>query len=181
VAAPFTLPTTPVRSLLGLLRRVRADPETAAVSDLRALLARAPRIRDMPTDAAARVVARRDVPLASLGEQVLAIYTEYLRYCLQDHHLTVEELADLGHLRLLLRIDRNDADLVQRRLAREVYSRTVEQVLTDSTIDDGEREFLAKLRAELNLPDSVADNIETMKAKQREARDSVPPRRSRER
>jgi hypothetical protein len=181
VAAPFTLPTTPVRSLLGLLRRVRADPETAAVSDLRALLARAPRIRDMPTDAAARIVARRDVPLASLGEQVLAIYTEYLRYCLRDHHLTVEELADLGHLRLLLRIDRNDADLVQRRLAREVYSRTVEQVLTDSTIDDGEREFLAKLRAELNLPDSVADNIETMKAKQREARDSVPPRRSRER
>lgn len=156
---------------------MRPDPEAEAIADLRGLLARVERLRDLPADAAASMVSRHDVTLTSINDARHALYREYLRYCLADRHLSEEEMRELAHLRTLLRINAADADLTYRRLAREIYSRTVEEILADARIDDDERAFLENLRAELSLPDAIAENIEEMKASQRRARDAVMPRK----
>lgn len=177
MAAPFTAPPNPARGFRTLLGRMRPDPQAEAIAEVRTLLAAADRLRDLPTDAAALAAARHHVALASINDARHTLYREYLRYCLADRHLSEEEMNELAHLRALLRIDAADADLTYRRLAREIYSRTVEEVLADARIDEDERAFLENLRAELSLPDAIAENIEEMKVSQRMARDVVMRRK----
>ena len=55
-------------------------------------------------------------------------------------------------------LDEEIVDAIHRNVARQVYLRSVNEVLADGTIDAREREFLAMLRAQLGVPDSIASN-----------------------
>jgi uncharacterized membrane protein YebE (DUF533 family) len=48
-------------------------------------------------------------------------------------------------------------------------------VLADARIDADERSFLEQMRDQLGIPRSIAENIEAMKARQREAWSGNPP------
>lgn len=176
--------TEPFRSgrirFRALLRRLHRDPVAAAADDIQALFAAAAAVRDVSAQAVQSVATRWNMPLdGPLRARTLILYRDFLRHCLEDHRLTDAEVADLEHMRSVLRLTREDADLANRQAAREAYSRSVDEVLADSTIDPQEREFLAGLRDKLGLPDPIADNIEAVKRMQRGARDNVPPKRTR--
>jgi hypothetical protein len=98
------------------------------------------------------------------------LYRGYLAFCLMDRQLSQAELDDLAHLREILNIDAHTADLIQRRVARVVYTRSVDEVLADEQIDERERSFLAQLRGQLGIPEGIAENIEVMRNRQLEAR-----------
>lgn len=97
-------------------------------------------------------------------------YREYLVFCLADRRLSDQELADLAHLREILRLDAETVDAIHRNVARQIYLRSVGEVLADGTIDAREREFLAALRDQLGVPDVIAENIEDMKERQYKSR-----------
>lgn len=176
--------TEPFRSgsirFRALLRRLHRDPLAAAADEIQALFAAASAVRDVSAQAVLSVAERWDMPLdGPLRARTITFYRDFLRHCLDDHRLTDGEAADLEHMRCVLRLTRADADLANRQVAREAYSRSVDEVLADATIDPQEREFLAGLRDALGLPDPIADNIEAVKRMQRGARDKVPPKRAR--
>jgi hypothetical protein len=174
---PFRTGSTRFRALL---RRLRRDPQAAAFDDIQATFAKAAAVRDVTESDIDAIAALWEVELdGPLRQRTVGLYRAFLRHCLDDHRLSAGEAVDLEHMRRLLHLSREDAELAHRQVAREAYARSVDEVLADATIDEEERTFLAALRDRLGLPDPIADNIEAMKRRQRGARDKVPPRRSR--
>jgi hypothetical protein len=58
-------------------------------------------------------------------------------------------------------------DTIHRRVAREVYFRTIDEVVDDGTVDERERSFLIQLRAHLSIPDEMAEYMLEMKLRRR--------------
>ncbi len=125
-------------------------------------------VRLVAAESVTRTLAGME-PVAADGERE-RVYREYLRTCLVDHRLSDEELLDLAHLRSVLELDDRVITRVNRQVAREVYSRSVEDVIADGRIDEHERHFLLELRARLEIPEPIADNILEVKKRQRLAR-----------
>jgi len=100
-----------------------------------------------------------------------SLYRDYLLFCLTDRHLSYDELSNLEHLRTLFGLDSAAAQSIQRAVARHLYLQSVDDVLADGTIDPEEREFLFRLRENLAIPASIADNILDVKQRQRRARE----------
>jgi len=99
------------------------------------------------------------------------LYRRYLAYCLEDQELSEQENADLEHLRFLLCLGRDDAAAVHEEVAREVYGKAIQEVLSDLKLDPEEEAFLRRLRGELNLSEKVAEQLYT--EGERSARDRV--------
>lgn len=176
MTSPFEHRTGRLRSLLRRLRRDRAE---AALAEIRQVLDSAERVRDVHALEIEAIAEEWHVDFPNaLQKKTLALYRDLLRHYLADHRLSDEELAELDHLRRILHLDRRAVELTHRRAAREAYSRSVEKALADATIDEQEREFLTRLREMLGLPEAVASNIEEVKARQREARNAIPPKRA---
>lgn len=166
------------RRLRAVLKRIRRDPATGAFEDILAALSGAAGVREVTSARIRSITMTWRVDLErDLRGRTIRFYRDFLRHCLEDHKLSNDELEDLAHLRRILRLDPHDVDLAHRRIAREVYSRSVDDLLTDATIDPGERAFLGTLREQLGISRSVADNIEAVRRLQRDARDRVPPKR----
>lgn len=87
------------------------------------------------------------------------LYRDYLMYCLQDRRLSDDELADLAHLKTILRIDPVSAAAIHEHVARQVYSLSVAEVLKDGVIDAEESAFLGRLQHELALSARAAHRI----------------------
>ncbi|HEX6361937.1 MAG TPA: hypothetical protein VFZ93_03215 [Albitalea sp.] len=173
---PFRNGTSRFRALL---RRLRSDPLSAAYEDISARFEAASGVRAVTVAEIEAIATLYETPLdGPLRYRTVSLYRAFLRHCLEDHRLTEHEMADLEHLRLVLRLPCEDAELAQRQVAREAYARSVDDVLGDASIDEEERTFLQSLRDSLGLPDTVADNIEAMKRRQHGARDKVPPKRA---
>jgi hypothetical protein len=161
--SPFVEVRPKLRAFDRFLRRRR--PEDAAI-EVNNLFARAVRVRSVTADEVHAVFERYGIRIPDAAPRE-KLYRDYLRYCLSDRRLTDEEVADLDHLRDVLHLDAGVVDLLHRRVAREVYSRTVDEVLADAAIDEAERQFLTTLRQHLAIPDAIADNIVDMKQRQR--------------
>jgi len=141
------------------------------MSAVREALARAGRIRDVSEQTIKDACARHGVSdIVALGERRADLYRAYLRYCFADHLLSEDELTDLVHLRRVLRMPDSAIEMIHRRVARDVYARSVDDVLADDRIDADERAFLLSLRERLAIPEAVADNIIEVKQRQRQAR-----------
>lgn len=146
----------PENALATLIRRLRAADSPRAVSPA-------------DVDAIGRDYA---VDLRRLfREDLESLYRDYLIHCLTDHRLSTEELADLEHLRSLFGLDAGIVEAVQRNVARQLYLKSVDEVLADGDVDAGEREFLRRLRTNLSIPDAIAENILDVKTQQKEARE----------
>ena len=169
MGAPFrillTKQTTFVRRLL---RRPSID---SAIADINNMLAgRA--LREVTATHIEHVLDTHHLrPLRTEHRQRLErFYRDYLLFCLTDRRLSDDEVADLDHLRSILGLSTSTVDVIHRTVARQVYLRSVAEVLADGTIDEREREFLHKLRDHLAIPEAIAENIEEMKERQRKSR-----------
>ncbi|HEX6132762.1 MAG TPA: hypothetical protein VFZ24_02190 [Longimicrobiales bacterium] len=156
------VPRTLTQRLLG--RRPR---ENAAV-EVNNLLARSTGVRAVSREDVERICARHRTSLnGPLAGRFERLYRDYLTYCLEDRHLSGDELADLTHLQNVLRISPETASAIHEYVARAVYSRSVAEVLEDGVIDAGERAFLGRVQQELSLSGRAADRILESKLRQR--------------
>ena len=144
-----TLPLSRVSLLRQLLRR---PPRENAWLEVNNLLACAETVRDVRPEQVARIADRYGMPLR--GEfigRLERLYRDYLVHCLDDRRLSAEEVADLAHLKRILRLSDRTAASIHESVARQVYSQSVEAALADGRIDPDEREFLDTLQSHLAL------------------------------
>lgn len=135
--------------------------------------------REVKAEDVARIERMYGVDIgASFRGELERSYREYMLFCLTDRRLSSEEVADLDHLRMLFRLDARTCEAIQRNVARQVYLRSVSDVLADGTIDAAEREFLHRLQEHLAIPESIADNILEVKEQQYRSRNRRDVRRS---
>lgn len=167
-ARPFA-PLPLQRRTLGdvLLRR---HPRENAFIAINNLLAEAPTVRDVSPLDVLRVCDeyRADIR-GPLGARLERLYSDYLLFCLADRHLSDAELRDLAHLKAVLRIDDASALRIHDHAARQVFGRTVDAVLADGVVDDGERAFLHVLQQDLALSGATAARILANRSRQRAA------------
>lgn len=127
--------------------------------------------RDVTTERMERIAGEFGVdPRATFRGDLERMYREYLVHCLVDRRLSEDEVANLEHLRTLFQLDAATCDAIHRNVARQIYLKSVVEVLADGTIDEHEREFLARLRDQLAIPEAVAENIVDMKRRQFQSR-----------
>jgi hypothetical protein len=144
-----------------IVQRVLArKPRENAWIEVNNLLADAETVRDVRPEQVARIADRYHVPLRGefLG-RLERIYRDYLLFCLADARLSPEELADLAHLKRILRLNDRALCEIHERVARHVYAQSVDAVLADGRIDPAEREFLTSLQQHLAISGAVVDRI----------------------
>jgi hypothetical protein len=145
----------PANALVTLIDRLRTADSVQAV-------------RDAELDALGREY-RIDIR-TTFHHDLTGLYREYLVYCLTDRHLSNDELADLEHLRSLFSLDAAAIDAVHRTVARQLYLKSVDEVLADGAVSSEERAFLQRLRKDLAIPEAIADNMLDVKRSQLEAK-----------
>lgn len=170
--------TRPVRAFtpLPLVQRsmsdilLRRQPRENAFIAINNLLASATSVRDISPLDVLRICDEYDTDMRGpLGSRLERLYSDYLLFCLADHHLSDAELRDLAHLKAVLRIDDASALRIHDHAARQVFGRTVDDVLADGIVDDGERAFLNTLQQDLALSGTTAARILATRARQRAA------------
>jgi hypothetical protein len=158
MASPF-VHIEPRRPSL-MQRLLRRRPRENAPVCVNNLLASAQRPRDVTPEQVQAVCNQHGVEMSGrLQGRFERLYRDYLTYCLADRHLTDEELAELAHLKVLLRIAPETAAAIHEYVARQVYSRSVAEVLQDGVVDDAEAAFLGRLQQELALSARAAHRI----------------------
>lgn len=165
IGSPFALeavpPPTLAQRLLG-----RRHPANALL-ELRTALAEADSPLDVPVEEVDALVDRFGFDVRRrFRPELLDLYRSYLIHCLRDRHLSERETGELRHLADLFGLSVANCDLIVRKVAREVYLRSVDEVLEDGAVDADERRFLGRLRAHLKIPDDVAENIEEVRGRQ---------------
>src|SRR5690554_5352406 len=127
---PFT--RIPLRRRSALDHVLRRKPQENAWLEVNNLLADAVAIRSVRPEQVARIAESYGVPLR--GEfcgKLERLYRDYLLYCLADHRLTQDEMADLAHLKRILRLNHRAVSEVHENVARSLYSRGVGDLLVD--------------------------------------------------
>ncbi len=155
---PFErLPLEPPTIMQRILRR---QPRANAWIEVNNLLAGAAEIRGLRPEQVARIADRYRMPMR--GEfcgRLERFYRDYLLFCLADHRLTEEEVADLAHLKRILRLSDQVVSAIHETVSRQVYAQSVDAVFADGRIDPEEREFLHTLQHHLALSSAVVDRI----------------------
>jgi len=96
---------------------------------------------------------------ARFQQELMEMYKQYLKSCLEDKYLSDEELADLKQLKFLLGLSDKDVEEAHQEMAGEIYKAEVEKVIEDRQVDEAERVFMQKLQNDLKLPKEIADSI----------------------
>jgi hypothetical protein len=170
---PFTQRTAVRRTWLDWLLR-RRPPVNALVELVKALNRGS--IRDVNPGELARIAQAHAIDFVQdFHAELEHLYREYLTFCMQDRHLTDDELANLNHLASLFRLQPAMRATIQRNVTRQVYLKSVSEVLEDGTIDEQERDFLRKLQEQLAIPPADAENI--LAVRQRQLGRAAPKRR----
>jgi hypothetical protein len=170
MSSPFH-PVQPLRPTL-LQRLLGRQPPANALALLIMRLRESESPRAVSSDVVDAIGRAHRVELRSMFRHELeGLYRDYLLFCLMDRRLSHEELSDLEHLRSIFGLDPAAVEVVQRNVARQLYLKSVDEVLADGTVDPEEREFLRRLRQDLSIPESIAENILEVKRQQLEARE----------
>ena len=164
--APFVLLEPVAPTLWQKLLRRKPRENAAVVINNR--FARAENVRDVTAaDVSGICRDHRARYGAHVAGRLERLYRDYLTWCLADRRLSAEELADLAHLKAVLGIGDATAAAIHDYVTRQVYCRSVGEVLADGVIDDDERAFLAQLQQELAISGRVAGRIVEAKRRQR--------------
>lgn len=117
------------------------------------LLATAETVTDLSRDALAALEAQFQVNLArDYSERLGEFYCDYLSAALSDKRFTQDEVSGLWHLKWLFDISDDRHTALYRRVATDVYLRSVDEVMTDFAVSPEEKQFLAQLGEYLDLP-----------------------------
>ncbi len=128
----------------------------AASRDIEAMLAGSPEISRVTPDRIAAIATEHGVEMSRLQSQCRDLYRRYIEYCLVDHALSETEVADLGHLRMILVLPDAVATEVHEEVACAVYGAAVDDVLSDHRLDPEEEEFLKQIRVGLDIDAGTA-------------------------
>lgn len=154
-----------VGSLLG--RRKKSD----CLREIEDLFARAERLTEVSPRKVSEIADRHELDFSErLRTARRCLYRRFLQHCLEDQTFTEEEREEVGHLRDLLRLDARDAGMVHEQVAQDIYGAALDRVLQDFRLDPEEEEFLERLRADLELPDEVAEALREEKTRQAKQR-----------
>lgn len=123
------------------------DP-TGAIGAVAELLATA-RVSKSQLDATLR--AHRITDAADLKEDFLDVLLHYVRECLADHRLSLEEISAVRTLRRLFRIEEEDLYRDRRDRLRLVLTLEMEWLLKDLRIDPEEALHKAQVQEALGL------------------------------
>lgn len=166
---PF-VPLLPARRSL-IQRLLRRRPRENAVVEINNLLACADSVRAVRREDVLRICEDHrttlDGPLAGRFER---IYRDYLAYCLEDRHLSADEVADLAWLQKLLGIPAPATAAIHEHVSRQLYRCSVAEMLSDGVIDARERDFLGRLQQELAISGRAAHRILEAGMQQRQRR-----------
>jgi PAS domain S-box-containing protein len=156
LARPFVAVEVP-GSAAARLPGGRQRDAGAAVESLLAHASRITEVSQADVDEACRAVGV-DSPSGARNE-FKSLYGRFLDHCYEDRRLSIEESEDLEHLQRILGLGDSDVSSMQDEVAIRVYGSAVADVLEDLRIDPNEARFLARLREELHLPESMAERI----------------------
>ena len=96
---------------------------------------------------------------AKYQEKLADFYRVYLSYCLYDKYLSEEEISDLLYIKNLLSLKDDEIDKINKIEVEATYKKAIDEVLTDGSINQDEKDFLDKLEKNLKLPDELAREI----------------------
>jgi tellurite resistance protein len=91
--------------------------------------------------------------------ELLGFFATYLRYCLNDNHLSATEIKELNHLKRLFNLNDTDTKKIYDDTTTDVYKKAVSTVVADGILDKEEKIFLENIEKNLHLPKNIADNI----------------------
>jgi flavin-binding protein dodecin len=148
--------------LLG--RRARG----AAAREIETLLAGSAELSTISAEDVAGIASSHGMEMSRLQSSCRDLYRRYLEFCLIDHALSDEEVADLAHLRDILSLSADAASEVHEEVACAVYGAAVDEVLSDHRLDPEEEVFLKRIRGDLNIDPEAAR--QAMDAGRRKAR-----------
>jgi hypothetical protein len=159
---PFR-PTEPLPPTLLQRLRGRRPPRNALI-ELVNQLAESPSVEEITPDRIDGIERKHRVNLReSFRSELEGLYRDFLLHCLEDRHLSEEELAAACHLADVFGLVPARRDLIQRQVVRSIYLGSVEDVLADGTVDAQERVFLGWLRERLGIPEDAANNMLEMR------------------
>ena len=92
------------------------------------------------------------------------LYKKYLRYCFDDNHLDAEETKRLRHLKRILGLSDKAVALANHQICQEVYARSLDEAREDQRLHSKERDFLHQLQHALQLPPTLASQVQQSKA-----------------
>jgi envelope transporter Tic110/Armadillo-like protein len=90
---------------------------------------------------------------------VKELYGQYLTHCLDDKHLSEQEIDDLKHLKELLGLNDKEIEEIHNQIAGKIYKTEVDKAVGDGRLDDQEVKFLEKLQKDLKLPEEITSDI----------------------
>jgi hypothetical protein len=155
-----------------LLQRLlgRRDP-ARALRELRGLLAQASSPRAVDPGEVDALDERFGLDVRRrFHPEMQEIYRAFLMRCLEDRRISDDELEEARHLAGLLGLSDEVCGLLQRKVAREVYFRSIREVMDDGTVDEEERRFLRELQGRLDIPGELAENMEEVRRRQLRSR-----------
>lgn len=82
-------------------------------------------------------------------------YMEFLADCLADKKFTQGEASAVWHLKFLFAISDETHTQLYRRVATQVYVRSLDEVMADFTVSAEEKQFLTQLGEYLDLPEDL--------------------------
>jgi hypothetical protein len=156
----------------GLLARLlgRRDPGNA-LRAIQTLLAQAPSPREISPQAVDALDERFGLDVRRhFHSELQGFYRDFVLGCLQDRRFSEEELDEARHLAALLGLSDEVCGLLQRKVAREVYLRSIRDVMDDGMVDEEERQFLRELQGRLEIPGELAQNMEEVRRRQLRSR-----------
>lgn len=92
-------------------------------------------------------------------DDCIAFYSNYLNYCLEDKHLSDEEMLDLDNIKFLLRLKTDDVENAFKELTSKIYKEEVAKVISDGKLDKSEEEYLTKLEENFKMNHDMALKI----------------------
>lgn len=100
-----------------------------------------------------------NVNIKAFKEERLSILDKYLNYCVEDKHLTDNELKKLQYLCQLLGLSDDCLITKIKEIGKIFYQNKVQIIISDDLITDEEKEELRILRSEFYLSDDEGRQI----------------------
>ena len=165
MAAPFTLKNP--ASSRGLLRRLTGDKD-AALAEINNVFARAPSISRVTHRNISVACEKHRTKLEKISHEGRAqLYERYVAYAFRDKVVEEDELGAINRLQELLALDETAAQRAYWDPILEIYGKEVDEVISDGTLTDADKERLRKLEKDLRISPEHAKRVYHARAEQK--------------